>query len=356
MPNVLTLLPEMAIHETYMQHCLQLAERGLGNVAPNPMVGSVIVHENKIIGEGYHQQYGQAHAEVNAMNAVGNKDLLQYATLYVNLEPCAHYGKTPPCADLIIKHKIPNVVIGSVDFHSVVNGRGIEKMIKAGINVTVGVLEEECKLLNKRFFTFHQKKRPYIILKWAQTEDGFIDRKRYQETLDRPLQISSAESRKLVHLWRSQEQAILAGTNTALLDNPQLTVRDCEGKNPLRIVIDKELKIPQHYRLLDKSSATLVFTAFEKASENNLEFIKLDFEKPVLAEILKDLHNRNIQSLFVEGGAHLLNSIIQAGLWDEARVFVASETIGDGIKAPVLGKKNYKEENYFGDKLLTFIN
>lgn len=346
----------MTIHETYMQRCLQLAEKGLGNVAPNPMVGSVIVHENKIIGEGYHKQYGQAHAEVNAVNAVENKDLLHYATLYVNLEPCAHYGKTPPCADLIIKHKIPNVVIGSVDFNSVVNGKGIEKMIKAGINVTVGVLEEECKLLNKRFFTFHQKRRPYVVLKWAQTADGFIDRKRYQEAADRPLQISNSESRKLVHSWRSHEQAILVGTNTALLDNPQLTVRECEGKNPLRIVIDKELKIPQHYHLLDKSTPTLVFSALEKTSENNLEFIKLDFEKPVLPEILKVLHNRNIQSLFVEGGAHLLNSLIQAGLWDEARVFVAAETIGDGIKAPVLNTNHCTEEDYFGDKLLTFIN
>ena len=346
----------MTIHETYMQRCLQLAEKGLGYVAPNPMVGSVIVHEQKVIGEGYHQQYGQAHAEVNAVNAVVNKELLQYSTLYVNLEPCAHYGKTPPCADLIIKYKIPNVVIGSVDFNSVVNGRGIEKMIKAGINVTVGVLEEDCKLVNKRFFAYHQKKRPYIILKWAQTADGFIDRNRYVKEAGQPLQISNSGSRRLVHLWRSQEQAIMVGTNTALLDNPQLTVRECDGKNPVRVVIDKEFKIPLRYNLFDKSTPTLVFTALEGTSAHNLEFIKLDFEKAVLPAILKELHDRNIQSLFVEGGAHLINSFIGSGLWDEARVFVANEKIEEGVPAPVLNAHVNKEENCFGDKLLTFIN
>jgi diaminohydroxyphosphoribosylaminopyrimidine deaminase/5-amino-6-(5-phosphoribosylamino)uracil reductase len=344
----------MTIHETYMQRCLQLAQKGLGHVAPNPMVGSVIVYEQNIIGEGYHQQYGKAHAEVNAVNAVENKELLSRSTLYVNLEPCSHHGKTPPCADLIIKHKIPNVVIGSVDFNSVVNGRGIEKLIKAGINVTVGILEEECKELNKRFFTFHQKKRPYIILKWAQTIDGFIDVKRHVENPGKPLQISNVECRKLLHQWRNQEQAIMVGTNTVLLDNPQLTVRESEGKNPLRICIDKWLRIPQHFHIFDKSTPTLIFTAAEKAADTNLEYIKIDFETSVLPQILDELYTRSIQSIIIEGGEQLLNSFINEGLWDEARVFVAEKIIRKGVKAPMLKAIPKTEENINGDKLLTY--
>ncbi len=345
----------MNIHETYMKLCLQLAVKGFGNTAPNPMVGCVIVSDEKIIGEGYHQQYGQAHAEVNAINSVKDKKLLQKSTLYVNLEPCAHFGKTPPCADLIIEHKIPNVVIGCMDINSAVNGRGIEKLTKAGINVTEGVLEDECKKLNKRFFTFHEKKRPYIILKWAQTSDGFIDVKRSEENPGKALQISNSESHKLLHKWRSQEQAIMVGTNTALLDNPQLTVREWHGKNPLRITIDKWLRIPKHYNLFDKSTATIIFTAVDAASEPNLEFIKIDFEKDIISQILNELYKRTIQSLIVEGGEQLLSSFIEIDAWDEARVFISDRKIEIGIKAPVLKTNPISKENISGDKLLTFL-
>ncbi|MDP1744347.1 MAG: bifunctional diaminohydroxyphosphoribosylaminopyrimidine deaminase/5-amino-6-(5-phosphoribosylamino)uracil reductase RibD [Bacteroidota bacterium] len=345
----------MNIHETYMQQCLVLALQGFGKVAPNPMVGCVIVHDEKIIGEGYHQQYGQAHAEVNAINSVENKELLLKSTIYINLEPCSHYGKTPPCADLIIEHKIPNVVIGCMDSNSVVNGRGIEKLTKAGINVIEGVLEDECKELNKRFFTFHEKKRPYIILKWAQTTDGFIDAKRNEENPGKALQISNAECRKLVHQWRSQEQAIMVGTNTALLDNPQLTVRDWHGENPLRITIDKWLRIPKQNYLFDKSTPTLIFTALNEVSVPNLEFVKIDFEQAIIPQILSELYKRSIQSLLIEGGEQLLNSCIEIDAWDEARVFISDKKIEKGVKAPVLKKDPIHKENINGDKLLTFL-
>ncbi len=345
----------MNIHETYMQQCLLLAIKGFGKVAPNPMVGCVIVNHGEIIGKGYHQQYGQAHAEVNAINSVENKELLKKSTLYVNLEPCAHFGKTPPCADLIIEHKIPNVVIGSMDLHSIVNGRGIEKLTKAGINVTEGVLEDGCKKLNKRFFTFHEKQRPYIILKWAQTTDGFIDAKRNEENPGKALQISNTESRKLLHQWRSQEQAIMVGTNTALLDNPQLTVRELQGENPLRITIDKWLRIPKQNHLFDKSTPTLIFTAVDEPSVTNLEYVKIDFEQAVIPQILTDLYKRTIQSLIVEGGEQLLNSFIEIGSWDEARVFISDKKTEKGIKAPVLKTNPISKENINGDKLLTFF-
>lgn len=346
----------MITNQTYMQRCIQLATQGLGNVATNPMVGSVVVHNGSIIGEGYHQQYGQAHAEVNAINAVENKELLSQSTLYVNLEPCSHYGKTPPCADLIIKHHIPRVVIGSVDYHSVVNGRGIEKLIKAGIDVTVGILEDECNELNKRFFTFHRKKRPYIIIKWAQTKDGFMDVKRTIGSIQKPLKISNSESQKLLHQWRSQEQAIMVGTTTALLDNPQLTVREAQGKHPIRIVIDKNIRIPANYYLLDNTVPTLIFTALEQPATTNIEYIKIDFQKNTLPQIMQELWERNIQSVIVEGGATLLNSFINEGLWDEARVFIASEKIGDGVKAPTLNQIAISENNIGDDTLYLFRN
>ncbi len=345
----------MNIHETYMKRCLELAAKGFGNTAPNPMVGCVIVCEGKIIGEGYHQQFGQAHAEVNAINAAADKSLLPKSTLYVNLEPCSHFGKTPPCADLIIEHKIPNVVIGCTDINSAVNGRGIEKLINTGIKVTAGILENDCKKLNKRFFTFHEKKRPYIILKWAQTADGFIDIKRTEENPGKPLQISSDESRRLLHLWRSREQAVMVGTNTTLLDNPQLTVRGIEGKNPLRITIDKWLRIPKEYHLYDKSTPTLVFTAAEQPSEVNLEFVKIDFDRAIVPQILTELYKRSIQSLLLEGGEQLLNSFISAGLWDEARVFISDKKIEKGVNAPVLKTVPISNENISGDALFTFL-
>ncbi|MES2592803.1 MAG: bifunctional diaminohydroxyphosphoribosylaminopyrimidine deaminase/5-amino-6-(5-phosphoribosylamino)uracil reductase RibD [Bacteroidota bacterium] len=343
-------------HETYIKRCLELAKKGFGAVAPNPMVGSVIVYDQKIIGEGYHEIYGQAHAEVNAINSVENKELLKHSTLYVNLEPCSHFGKTPPCADLIVKHKIPNVVIGSIDSNSAVSGRGIKKLTDAGINVTIGVLEKECKELNKRFFTFHEKKRPYIILKWAQTADGFIDKERSTENPGMALQISNTESRKLLHLWRSQEQAIMVGTNTALLDNPKLTVRELTGTNPLRITIDKYLQLPEHIYLFDKSTPTIVFTAIDKASVNNLEFIKIDFEQPVIKQITSELYKRDIQSIIIEGGQKFLNSFINEEIWDEARIFVSNINITNGVKSPILKKEPDAIENIDGDQLLHYTN
>jgi diaminohydroxyphosphoribosylaminopyrimidine deaminase/5-amino-6-(5-phosphoribosylamino)uracil reductase len=339
-----------------MKRCLELAVKGLGNTAPNPMVGSVIVHEGKIIGEGYHEHYGMAHAEVNAIASVKDKSLLKESTLYVNLEPCSHHGKTPPCSDLIIEHKIPYVVIGSIDSNSLVSGRGIEKLSKAGVDVKVGVLEEQCRDLNKRFFIFHEKKRPYIILKWAQTKDGFIDVKRNEESTSKPIQISNSDSKKLLHLWRSQEQAIMIGTNTALLDNPQLTVREVKGKNPLRITIDKWLRIPKHFHLYDKSAPTLIFTSLKAEPLNNVEFKQIDFEKPVIPQILQELYARNIGSVLVEGGEHLLNSFIDSGLWDSARVFISEKTIGKGIPAPVMQLQPSVKENISGDKLLFYQN
>ncbi|HEY0030537.1 MAG TPA: bifunctional diaminohydroxyphosphoribosylaminopyrimidine deaminase/5-amino-6-(5-phosphoribosylamino)uracil reductase RibD [Bacteroidia bacterium] len=341
--------------ETYMKRCLELAVKGLGLTAPNPMVGCVIVHEGQIIGEGYHEQYGQAHAEVNAINSVQDKTLLKNSTLYVNLEPCSHYGKTPPCADLIIENAIPYVVIGSIDSNSLVSGKGIEKLARAGIDVKVGILEDECKKLNKRFFTYHEKKRPYIILKWAQTADGFIDVKRNEENTSKPVQISNSDSKKLLHLWRSQEQAIMIGTNTALLDNPQLTVREVKGKNPLRITVDKWLRIPKHFHLFDKSTPTLLFTSLTETSQANLEFKKIDFDKPVLPQIMEELYDRNIQSVLIEGGELLLNSFIDAGLWDAARVFISEKTLGKGVHAPVLESSPVIRENISGDKLLFYL-
>ena len=346
----------MNIHETYMKRCLGLAAKGLGTVAPNPMVGCVIVSEGEITGEGYHQQFGLAHAEVNAINAVEDKESLKNATLYVNLEPCSHYGKTPPCADLIIEHKIPRVIIGSIDSNSLVAGKGQEKLLKAGIEVKTGVLEEECKKLNSRFFTFHEKKRPYIILKWAQTKDGFIDSKRTEDSIEKAIQISNSESKKLLHKWRSQEQAIMVGTNTALLDNPRLTVREVQGNNPLRITIDKWLRIPKSYHLFDTSTPTVVFTASDEPSLTNLDFVKIDFEQPIIEQIIKELFSRNIQSLLVEGGELLLNSYINSGYWDEARVFVSERTLGKGVNAPVIKQNPASKENSSGDKLLFYVN
>ena len=338
-----------------MKHCLDLAVKGLGQVAPNPMVGCVIVCEGEIIGEGYHEQYGQAHAEVNAINSVINKELLKKATLYVNLEPCSHFGKTPPCADLIIENKIPCVVIGSIDTNSLVSGKGSEKLAKAGIDVKVGILEDDCKKLNKRFFTYHEKSRPYIILKWAQTADGFIDVKRNEENTSKPIQISNSDSKKLLHLWRSQEQAIIIGTNTALLDNPQLTVREVKGKNPLRITIDKWLRIPKQFNLFDKTTPTLIFTSVNEPSQTNLEFIKIDFEKPIIPQVLEELYKRNIQSLLVEGGELLLKSFIDEGYWDSARVFISDKELGKGVAAPVMNQMPVIKENISGDKLLFYV-
>jgi diaminohydroxyphosphoribosylaminopyrimidine deaminase/5-amino-6-(5-phosphoribosylamino)uracil reductase len=325
----------MPSHEIYMQRCLDLAALGLGKVSPNPMVGAVIVLDDKIIGEGYHQKYGQAHAEVNAVNDVLAKfdnagELLKRATIYVSLEPCAHYGKTPPCADLIIKHRIPKVIVGCRDPFDQVDGKGIEKLKDAGIEVTVGVLEEECKWLNRRSFTRVQKQRPYVILKWAQTADGFFAPNDHKQ-----LWITGPESRKLVHQWRGEEDAILVGKNTAAIDNPQLNVRHGDGKSPKRIVIDRRLELKSDLNVFDQSVDTFVFNEVKTDVDGKIKYIALeDFDRYVPQYILYQLYLQDIQSVIIEGGAATLNSFIEAGIWDEARIFTGDITLTTGIKAP----------------------
>jgi diaminohydroxyphosphoribosylaminopyrimidine deaminase / 5-amino-6-(5-phosphoribosylamino)uracil reductase len=327
----------MTHDEKYMQRCLELAALGLGSVSPNPMVGAVIVHEGQIIGEGYHQQYGQAHAEVNAVNDALSKhkdaeELLKNSTIYVSLEPCAHYGKTPPCADLIIKHSIPRVVVGCRDPFEQVNGKGIEKLQEAGIEVTTGILEDECKWLNRRFLTRVQQKRPYIILKWAQTNDGF-----FAPSDGSQFWITGQESRMLVHKWRSEEDAVLVGKNTVLADNPQLNVRHWTGKSPKRVVIDRRLELKRDLNIYNQSVETLVFNEVKTDIDGKIKYIALeDFDRFVPQYILFQLYLQDIQSVIIEGGAHTLNSFIEAGLWDEARIFTGKAVLGQGIKAPCL--------------------
>ena len=304
------MMSELAIHKHYMLRCLELAKSGLGKVAPNPLVGCVIVYKDKIIGEGFHRKYGGPHAEVHAVNSVIDDAKLKESTLYVNLEPCSHYGKTPPCTDLIIRKKIKKVVIGCRDVYAEVDGKGIEKLKKAGIEVITGVLEEESREINKRFFTYHQKKRPYIILKWAQTLDGFIDKRRDHRKV-KDARITNEISRSLVHKWRTEEQGIMVGTETAIADNPKLNVRNWTGKNPLRIAVDRSLRIPETHHLLDRSVPTLIFCEKEKENKENLKFYKINFANQSLQEMLDLMYKNNIQSIIVEGGEKLLNSFIK---------------------------------------------
>lgn len=342
--------------EKYMNRCLELAQLGAGSVAPNPMVGCVVVHDGKIIGEGYHQKCGEAHAEVNAIRSVKDKALLKASTLYVSLEPCAHFGKTPPCSDLIIEHQIPKVVVGSIDPFAAVAGKGIEKMEKAGIEVQLGMLEEECLWLNRRFFTFHQKKRPYLILKWAQTLDGFLDIDRAQQTFGQPTWISNELSRRQVHKQRTEEDAILVGTNTALKDNPSLTVREWVGKQPLRLLIDRKNRLAESLNLKDGSVPTVVFTEEKIDSEANLEYVRIDFDTNILPQLLDWLYARDIQSVIVEGGQFLIQSFIDQGLWDEAHVYFGNTFFVNGMPAPKLPVPPTKSENMHDTQLRFFVN
>ena len=302
------------------------------------MVGAVLVYDDKIIGEGYHQQYGGPHAEVNAIGRdaqSGLKGMLSKSTLYVSLEPCAHHGKTPPCTDLIIQHKIPKVVIGCRDPFIEVNGKGIEKLKSAGVEVVLGILEEECKELNKRFFTFHTLRRPYIILKWAETSDAFIANADYSRVF-----ITNEYSNRLVHQWRSEEAAILIGTNTALHDNPELTTRLVEGKNPVRLVVDMELKLPPSLKIFNRETTAVIFNGIKNEDDNNLLYRRLNNDENIIGQMLKILYDLKIQSVIVEGGAKLLQSFIDEGCWDEARIITNKELkIEHGIKSPLL--KNY---------------
>lgn len=320
--------------EKFMVRAIELAKLGMGQVAPNPMVGCVIVHRGLVIGEGYHRKYGEAHAEVNAINSVRNQELLCESTMYVTLEPCSHFGKTPPCADLVVQMGIPKVVIGSMDPNEKVSGRGIERLKMAGCQVETGLLEEECNRMNRRFLTFHQKKRPYIILKWAQTEDGFIDRDRGLTEFGQPTWITNDLSRIAVHKMRSDEAAIMVGTKTALKDDPSLTVREWSGNHPLRMVLDRRGILPATSALMDQSTETLVFTGKKMESRTNLEYVTIDFDGKMLQEINRILVERGIQSLLVEGGKSLLESYLREGLWDEARIYIGNARFGSGVKAP----------------------
>ena len=320
--------------EKFMVRAIELAKLGMGQVAPNPMVGCVIVHDGLIIGEGYHRKYGEAHAEVNAIRSVRSPELLCQSTMYVTLEPCSHFGKTPPCADLVVEMKIPKIVVGSLDPNEKVSGRGIQKLREAGCEVVTGVLEDECLRMNRRFMTFHCEKRPYIILKWAQTEDGYIDRARGEAEFGQPTWITNDLSRIAVHKMRSDEAAILVGTKTALKDNPSLTVREWSGNHPLRMVLDRQGILPETCALLDQSTETIVFTEAEMESKPNLEYVRISFGQGMLQEINAILSQRGIQSLLVEGGKSLLESYMREGLWDEARVYIGNARFGSGVKAP----------------------
>ena len=333
----------MKIHEKYIKRCIEIAKNGLGTTAPNPIVGSIIVHNHKIIGEGFTSPYGGAHAEVNTINSVKNKSLLKTATLYVTLEPCSHHGKTPPCSNLIIKHEIPNVVIGCIDDNPKVAGKGILKLRASGCNVTTGVLEDECKQHHKRFFTFHNKKRPYIILKWAETADSFIAPKSKKE--QKPVWITNQYSRQLTHKWRAEEQAILVGTNTIIQDNPSLTTRDYNGEHPIRVVLDRKQKLQKEQNIFNEQAETLVI------SENNT-----DFSKPIAQQICTILYNKNINSIIIEGGAKTLKTFIDENLWDEARVFIGKTHFNEGVKAPKLKGKLISETYLLDDSLKIYIN
>lgn len=341
--------------EKYMNRCLELARHGRTSVAPNPMVGCVIVSQGKIIGEGYHQKYGGPHAEVNAINSVENQGLLKTSTLYVNLEPCAHHGKTPPCSDLIIRKKIPKVVIGCKDSFAKVAGKGIDKMRKAGIDVKLGVLEKESKELNRRFFKYHSEKRPYILLKWAETIDGYIDVDR--NVINNGISwITHPYLRMPVHKWRSEEAGIIIGTNTALNDNPKLNTRLWHGKNPIRFVLDRNLSLSTELNIFDGEIPTYVFTEKQETNKPNLTYLQVEFNKNLIQQILNHLYNLEIQSLIVEGGRTLLQSFIDQNLWDEARVFVGNKTFGSGSKGPLIQKSEQKSYQFGSDRILVFKN
>lgn len=338
----------MTSDELYMQRAFELARLGKGTVSPNPLVGCVIVHDERIIGEGWHQRYGEAHAEVNAIRTVNDKNLLRQSTVYVNLEPCSHTGKTPPCADLLIQSAVKKVVIANEDSNPLVAGNGIKKLKSAGIDVVTGVLEKQGRELNQRFFTFIENERPYIILKWAETADGFIAKENYESRW-----ISNEFSRLLVHRWRSEEDAVLIGTKTAAHDNPHLSVRDWSGRNPVRIVVDRFLRLPKSLHLFDSSQKTICYNLLKHEEHSNLNYIRLD-EANFLDQLIHDLFKRKIQSVIVEGGALTLNLFIKSGMWDEARVFRSQRSFGQGIEAPALKGNLISEESVFNDTLMIY--
>ncbi|MCX8491661.1 MAG: bifunctional diaminohydroxyphosphoribosylaminopyrimidine deaminase/5-amino-6-(5-phosphoribosylamino)uracil reductase RibD [Cyclobacteriaceae bacterium] len=338
----------MTTDERFMLRAMELAQLGIGMVSPNPRVGCVIVTDGRIIGEGWHQKYGEAHAEVNAVRSVADHSLLKDSTVYVNLEPCSHFGKTPPCADLLIQHQVKKVVISNLDVNPLVAGKGIEKLRTAGIEVLTGILERQGEELNQRFFTFIKKQRPYIILKWAQTADGFIARSNFDSKW-----ISNQYSRQLVHKWRSEEDAVLVGTSTAAHDNPYLTVRDWSGRNPKRIAIDRFLRLPETLHLFDESVDTICYNLVREQEKNRLVYTKLN-ENDFIKALVNDLFVRKIQSVIVEGGAQTLQLFLDGGWWDEARVVISRQTFTTGVKAPMMKAKTVKKELIFGDELFFY--
>lgn len=340
--------------EQYIRRCFELALNGKGRVSPNPMVGAVLVYDGVIIGEGWHQQYGEAHAEVNCIDSVKPEDkhLISSSTMYVSLEPCAHHGNTPPCADRLVKEEVKRVVIANRDPFEKVDGKGVETLKRAGIITNVNLLETEGKWLNRRFFCYHQEKRPYIILKWAQTRDGFIA----PITAER-FQITNNSSQHLVHKWRAEEDAIMVGYNTAINDDPELTARLWEGHNPLRIVIDKNLSISKKSKLLNKKAKTWLLNASKDSTDEHTKYVKVDFEKDIISQLMIRLFEAKVQSVIIEGGSILLDSFIKQGIWDEARVFTGNKYLKEGIKAPVVNRITpATEQELSEDNLALYIN
>ncbi|WP_025740004.1 bifunctional diaminohydroxyphosphoribosylaminopyrimidine deaminase/5-amino-6-(5-phosphoribosylamino)uracil reductase RibD [Aquimarina pacifica] len=346
----------MKQNEIYIKRCIELAKNGLGSTYPNPLVGSVIVLNNRIIGEGWHYQAGKPHAEVNAIESVKDSSTLKDATIYVSLEPCSHFGKTPPCSDLIIQKGIKKVVIGTIDPFAKVSGNGIKKLINAGCDVTVGVLEKECKELNTRFFTFHTQKRPYIILKWAETKDGYIAP--VSKDKREPFWITNPYSKQIVHKWRSEEQAILVGNKTVVLDNPQLTVRNWHGNHPIRVVIDRSGIIPDNSAVFDQTTKTIIITSKEstKKNTNTIIYETINTKDNLAAEVCEILYKHNIQSIIIEGGTRTILSFLNANLWDESRVFVGNSIFGAGTKAPDISGKLISTSQIINDTLSIYHN
>jgi diaminohydroxyphosphoribosylaminopyrimidine deaminase/5-amino-6-(5-phosphoribosylamino)uracil reductase len=332
-----------------MRRALDLATLGVGHVSPNPLVGCVIVHDGKIIGEGWHRKYGEAHAEVNAVASVADKPLLKESTVYVNLEPCSHFGKTPPCADMLMHHRVNRVVIANVDTYQKVNGEGIRKLRESGAEVITGILQKEGRDLNKRFFTYVEKGRPFILLKWAETADGFVAHEDYTSKW-----ISNDLSRQLVHKLRTEVDAVMVGTRTAQHDDPKLNVRDWSGKDPVRIVIDRNLKLSSTLNLFDKSQPTICYNILRNEENHNISFVKLEATN-LVNELLNDLHQRKIQSVMIEGGAQTIQAFIDRGLWDEAKIFRSPAEFGKGITAPVINGFQISEDRILDDRLTTLI-
>jgi diaminohydroxyphosphoribosylaminopyrimidine deaminase/5-amino-6-(5-phosphoribosylamino)uracil reductase len=347
---------QISHHDIFMRRCLELAATAGGLVAPNPLVGAVLVCDGRIVGEGWHKSYGAPHAEPEAITSLINTDLLPRCTLYVNLEPCNHYGKTPPCTEQIIAAQIPRVVVACTDPFPEVNGTGIERLRKAGIEVETGILQAEARALNKFFFTYHEKKRPYIILKWAESADGFIDADRDENSP--PTRISNELTRIIAHRWRSQIQAIMVGTNTVIRDNPQLTLRGVEGRNPLRLTLDRKARLDPNRKIFDAQAETIIFVGHgqSKIYGERTECVEVCFDENLEESILQTLYKRRIQSLMIEGGTKLIESFISKGFWDEARVFKSRILLTAGVKAPQVEGLRKSEENIGDNKLIIYKN